>query len=302
MALYWSIKYIHFHVEVPEGKVYVGEFLYIVPHPSARVVQLSFILISSCCHSAGDPVIFQIVTHDDNHDIMYKSVVSAFGAVAYVVFIFTLGAIVAGFIHDNTPFPATSTNVPHACATPVGRVIVYVVPVAHDCIVTLLLFEALNSVILPTPAEGLPIWTLPVNATVPTTSRVLVGAVLLMPTLPPTTERVSVNDPLVPYPIPTRVDDEYVMIWRTFDCTPSPYPVPDPLSNKAIRPPVVAPIERAQEGVFVPIPRRLFTSSQKRFALSCEYTPPAPAKTTDPCVNTVLVPVPPCPGSTGIST
>ena len=33
--------------------------------------------------------------------------------------------------------------------------------------------------------------------------------------------------------------------------------------------------------------------SQNRLALSCEYTPEAPAKTTEPAVNAVFVPGPP---------
>ena len=34
-------------------------------------------------------------------------------------------------------------------------------------------------------------------------------------------------------------------------------------------------------------------SSQKNWALSCEYTPLAPANTTEPVVKAVVVPVPP---------
>ena len=45
----------------------------------------------------------------------------------------------------------------------------------------------------------------------------------------------------------------------------------------------------------MPIPKRLFASSQNKFALSCAYTPEAPAKTTEPAVKAVAVPVPPLP-------
>ena len=41
------------------------------------------------------------------------------------------------------------------------------------------------------------------------------------------------------------------------------------------------------------MPRRLFVPSQNRLALSCEYVPDAPAKTNDPAVNAVAVPLPP---------
>ncbi len=47
------------------------------------------------------------------------------------------------------------------------------------------------------------------------------------------------------------------------------------------------------KGLFVPIPSLLFTLSQKKFELFCEYTPLAPAKTIEPWVNWVVVPVPP---------
>jgi hypothetical protein len=41
------------------------------------------------------------------------------------------------------------------------------------------------------------------------------------------------------------------------------------------------------------MPKRVLTLSQNKFPLFCEYTPPEPAKTKDPVVKAVPVPVPP---------
>ena len=130
-------------------------------------------------------------------------------------------------------------------------------------------FDELYSFNIPVvgdiPPDHVPNCDTPDTPNVPPTYSVVVGDVIPpIPTEPLMTDNVSVNEPLVPYPIPTRVDDEYVMICSTLFCAPKPYPVPDPLSKIAILEPVALPMDNAHDGVFVPIPRQLLVSSQNK--------------------------------------
>lgn len=69
----------------------------------------------------------------------------------------------------------------------------------------------------------------------------------------------------------------------------------EPLLREMILSEVFPEIERAALGCVVPIPSRLFESSQKRFELSWLSIPFVPAKSSDPAVGAYHVgePVPP---------